>query len=271
MRTAIGTFPIRLKALPGEALDSWLEAFAHRLHTPLGDVLNDLGLLVLEDGLVPGSSSTEMLTRCLSPVIAASIAQATGTPVAALHAKTLAHYDQRVLDLDPRSGLPQSATRWGKSTGSRFCTDCLAESGGRWQLGWSFACVRHNRLLADHCPQCRSRQRTRALATREIPHPGHCPNASSADDTGPGRRRCDADLAQASTLLLDADHPVLDAQRLVYAMTDSGTAAFGAYADHPHSEPSLTCERSSGRSSSTLPANPWPNAFPRTSPSIPMS
>lgn len=169
--------------------------------------------------------------------MATSIAEATGAPVETLHAMTLAHYDQRALDLDPRSGLVLNATRWGKITGARFCTDCLAESGGRWQLswrlGWSFACIRHNRLLADHCPQCRSLQRTRAPATREIPHPGHCSNTVQADSADPGGRRCDADLAQAVTLLLDADHPVLDAQRLVYVIADSGTAAFGAYAGRP--------------------------------------
>ncbi|MEU9197036.1 TniQ family protein [Streptomyces hundungensis] len=136
MRGSPGTFPIRLKALPGEVLDSWLEALAHRLHTPLGDALSGLGLHAFDDELPVGSTSTEMLTRRLTSGVAASIAEATGTPVETLHAMTLAHYDQRVLDLAPRSGLVLNATRWGKGTGARFCTDCLAESGGRWQLSW---------------------------------------------------------------------------------------------------------------------------------------
>ena len=42
--TPTRTFPIRLAPLPGEALDSWLEALAHRLNVRLGDVLGDLGL-----------------------------------------------------------------------------------------------------------------------------------------------------------------------------------------------------------------------------------
>jgi hypothetical protein len=42
--TPVRTFPIRLAPLPGEALDSWLEALAHRLDVRLGDVLDDLGL-----------------------------------------------------------------------------------------------------------------------------------------------------------------------------------------------------------------------------------
>ena len=99
MRNTLGTFPIRLKALPGEALDSWIEALAHRLHTPLGDVLNGLGLHTLDDELPVGSASTETLTRRLTPGMAESITQATGTPVATLHAMTLAHYDQRALDV----------------------------------------------------------------------------------------------------------------------------------------------------------------------------
>lgn len=38
------TLPLRLEPLPGEALDSWLEALAHRLHTPLGNLMAGLGL-----------------------------------------------------------------------------------------------------------------------------------------------------------------------------------------------------------------------------------
>ncbi|MET8680702.1 TniQ family protein [Streptomyces sp. NPDC004647] len=236
MTSTLGTFPIRVQPLPGEALDSWLEALAHRLHTPLGDVLAGLGLHA------PGpeqadSPSTEMLTRRLTPSTASAISQATGTSVATLHAMTLAHYDQRALVLDPRSGLAANATRWGRSTGSRFCPDCLAESGGRWQLswrlGWTFACTKHDRLLADLCPQCLSRQRPRPPAMREIPHPGHCRNPFQEDDADSGKRRCDADLAQTATVLLDVGHPAMDAQRLVNAIVDSGTADFGPYADHP--------------------------------------
>ncbi|MFD3483476.1 TniQ family protein [Streptomyces sp. NPDC058665] len=236
MRNTLGTFPIRLKPLPGEALDSWLEALAHRMHTPLGDVLLALGLHSQDqDG--PYSDSTRTLTRLLPSGAATVISRVTGTAPDILHAMTLAHYDQRVLTLDHASGLVSKASLWGRSTGSRFCPDCLADSGGRWlltwRLGWVFACVEHSRLLADLCQQCGSVQRRRSPATSDIPSPGHCSNTPHEDGPDRRKRRCDADLTQTITPLLDRGHPAMAAQRLLDVLAESGIADFGLYADDP--------------------------------------
>ena len=40
----VRTLPIRVAPILGEALDSWLEAIAHRTHTAFGDVLSAVGL-----------------------------------------------------------------------------------------------------------------------------------------------------------------------------------------------------------------------------------
>ena len=42
--TAVRTLPIRLPPVAGEALDSWLEALAHRNATAFGDLLSAVGL-----------------------------------------------------------------------------------------------------------------------------------------------------------------------------------------------------------------------------------
>ncbi|MFF1715781.1 TniQ family protein [Streptomyces sp. NPDC058268] len=230
------TFPIRLNSVPGEALDSWLEALAHRLHTPLGDVLLALGAHPQDqDG--PGSNSTQSLTRLLAPDAATAIARTTGTAPDVLHTMTLAHYGQRVLSIDQASGLVIKSSLWGRSSGSRFCPDCLADTGGRWQLswrlGWSFACVKHGRLLADLCPHCGSDQRRRPHAISDIPQPGHCPNPIPEHHPEPRKRRCDADLSQTITPVLDRGHPALEAQRILDEMAQSGIADFGLYADDP--------------------------------------
>ncbi|WP_406362887.1 TniQ family protein [Streptomyces sp. NBC_01579] len=230
-----GTFPIRVRPLPGEALDSWLEALAFRLHTQVGDVLAGLGVGTAEDQTA-GTVSTETLTRRLTPTQATAISRTTEVPAATLHTMTLAHYDGQALALGPRTALAAS-TRWGNSTGYRFCPDCLIESSGRWQLnwrlGWTFACIKHSRLLADRCPQCHRPVRARPAAGQEIPRPGHCPNTlrKGHADARPGR--CDADLTRQVTPKLDYGHPALHAQRLVDAMVESGTADFGPYAEHP--------------------------------------
>ena len=40
----VRTLPIRVAPIEGEALDSWLEAIAHRTHTAFGDVLSAVAL-----------------------------------------------------------------------------------------------------------------------------------------------------------------------------------------------------------------------------------
>lgn len=47
------TFPIRLAPLPGEPLDSWMEALAQRNRVELRDVLDGLGLLKRLGGSIP--------------------------------------------------------------------------------------------------------------------------------------------------------------------------------------------------------------------------
>ena len=72
------TFPIRLAPLPGEDLDSWLEALAHRLNVRLGDVLGELGLAAaFQHGVREVAVPTDW-TIALRDEEAARIAYATG-------------------------------------------------------------------------------------------------------------------------------------------------------------------------------------------------
>lgn len=236
------TLPIRLSPLPGEALDSWLEAIAHRLAIPLNDLMRGLGL--------PGGAhrrsrrpGTTDRTIALLPAEARAIAAATGLGEPSVHATTLASYDQRAVLLDPVTRLVNVRTLWGRSQGSRYCPDCLAATGGRWQLrwrlSWTFACPAHQRLLADNCPGCGRPQRFRCCAQQDPPQPGYCENPvrpaerGQADGPGGGHVRCGADLRRAATILLPDDHPVLRAQRLIGDLIETGESGFGAYAAGP--------------------------------------
>jgi molybdenum-dependent DNA-binding transcriptional regulator ModE len=232
------TLPIRLPPRPGEALDSWLEAIAHRLAVPLNDLMWAIGL--------PGGAhrrsnrpGTAERTVALPPAEAAAIAAATGLNEARVHAATLAHYDQRAVLLDPVTRLVNIRTLWGRSQGSRYCPGCLAAAGGRWQLrwrlSWSFACPIHQRLLADDCPACGQPQRVRSSAQHDPPQPGYCENPIHPAGHGPARGhvRCGADLSRAATIILPCDHPVLRVQGLLDDLLDTGKAAFGVYATQP--------------------------------------
>jgi hypothetical protein len=158
------TLPIRIQPLPGEALDSWLEALAFRMQMPVGDLLHSVGLNHRNRPKEPGEPSADWMIQ-LKHEQAATIATLTGTTEEQVMSMTLATYDGKGLLIDRETGQVNRRRLWGRPAGSRYCPACLAETGGRWslswRLGWSFACLRHQCLLADACPGCGRMQRIR--------------------------------------------------------------------------------------------------------------
>lgn len=228
--SAVRTLPIRLDPLAGEALDSWMEALAHRNHTVLEDLLGAVGLQTAD---VRSGGNGWIIE--LSPDEAAAVSSATGIGAPAVKAMTLGHYAERALRIGPGATVNHTFP-WGRGRGSRYCPQCLAETGGRWQLrwrlGWSFACLRHRCLLADVCPACKRPERLYPHIGTVIPTPGQCANPA-ADATGRRPPRCGAQLADATVTRLDASHPALAAQKTVYDLINADTARFGVYQANP--------------------------------------
>lgn len=227
------TLPIRLQPLPGEALDSWLEALAFRMRMPAGALLRSVGLrrraqLKSSDGL-----ASDWMIRLQSEE-ASTVAELTGTTTSQVMSMTLAAYDGRALLIDQETGQVNRYRLWGRNAGSRYCPDCLAGTGGRWslswRLGWSFACVYHRCLLADACPSCGRMQRIRRYRGEHPLHPAHC-SYPATDSTA--RFRCGTDLRDTVPVRLSAGHPALTAQQLILEIIETGQASFGVYAALP--------------------------------------
>lgn len=240
----VRSLPLRLAPVHGEALDSWLEALAAKLRTPMGELLTEVGLI--EEHRPPGH---QLPIRApwlvlLPPLAAARLSVTTGLAPETLRAMTLENYDQRALVVDRDKQALHRTRNWRRSagSGSRYCPDCLAESGGRWQLswrfGWAYACLTHRRLLADACPQCAGPQRHRRHPDTEIPAPGLCDRPGPRPESGP-RPRCRYPLHSAKTLLLEADHPALRAQQDLVDTVTTGGGSFGVYR-HTPSPPSMS-------------------------------
>ncbi|MFD7954405.1 TniQ family protein [Streptomyces ardesiacus] len=238
--TPVRTLPLRQAPLPGEALDSWIEALSVRLRTPLGEVMQSVGLPLLR------KTGNQLLgippdwTILLGSQQAAALSVATGLNVARLREMTLLHYDRRALEINHERRFVNRRVLWGRGGGSRFCPDCLAESDGRWmlswRLGWSFACLRHRRLLADNCPGCGRVPRLRPRSSQCIPRPRYCGNAPAKSD-GSFTSGCGLDLAQTLTLHLPVGHPAMAAQSRIADIIESGTSTFGVYALMPQPAP----------------------------------
>ena len=172
------TLPLRLAPLRGEALDSWLDALAHRLKVPLTDLCWSLGLpggphSVLRKDDIPANRVV-----LLRDHEAQAISAAAGVAVPLLHAMTMARYDRRAIMIDHASRRVSLRAMWGRGRGSRYCPGCLADTGGRWQLRWRltwiFACTAHQQLLSDTCPACDRIPGFRGGESHLPPFPGHC-------------------------------------------------------------------------------------------------
>lgn len=218
---SVRTLPIRLTPVEGEALDSWLEALAHRSDAAWADILAAVGLL-------PGRFGTFPWIVDVPAAQAASISAATGIALNAVHAMTFAHFDKTPLRANAQYPSVSRPFPWARASGSRYCPQCLADSGGRWQLmwrlGWSFACVKHACLLADVCPKCLGVQRVRAAPTRHTTIPGRCVRPSAYGNNR-SHARCGGELAWAATPQLGRAHPILEAQQTVYDIIRSGVDA----------------------------------------------
>jgi len=241
----MAAIPVRLPPLPGEALDSWLEAYAHVLHVTVRDIFDFAGM---DWDRVNGDQRTgkPWLCRLDEPDLAA-LSIAAGVPPETLAGMTLDLYQGTGLaEVTAPPGMRRTPRWWRQLSGSRYCPRCLAANGGRWMLAWripwAFACIRCQVLLTDTCPDCGHRhRRTRTGRPRE---PGRC------DLTGlplppwhPPRgatAACTSDPAGTPAVALPAGGHVLAAQQhvdaIIAALVSSrgqpeGTAALQQYLD----------------------------------------
>ncbi len=232
----MAAIPVRLPPLPGEALDSWLEAYAHLLHVTVRDIFAFAGI---GWGRVNGEQRTSKpwLHQLDEPDLAA-LSAATGVPAETLSSMTLARYQGTGLaEVTAPPGMRRTPRWWRQLSCSRYCPRCLAANGGRWMLAWRipwvFACTSCQVLLADTCPGCgRRHQRTR---TGQPHQPGRC------DLTGlplppwhpprGGMSSCTGNPAGAPAVELPVGGHVLAAQQHVSALISALLAAQGQPAE----------------------------------------
>uniref|UniRef100_UPI003F498A25 TniQ family protein n=1 Tax=Nonomuraea sp. CA-252377 TaxID=3240003 RepID=UPI003F498A25 len=212
MRTwSNGHLPIFVPPLPGEALDSWLEAYARRLRVTIHSFTRFIGLL---------GSRPATMTQRLTAGEHEALQRATGLAAQALVAMTLEPYDGLTVTFDKEHRTRMRRPPHWRSFGShsRYCPRCLGESGGRWLLGWrqpwSFACPRHHCLLLEECPACERPVRASGTRVGGLSEPGICTRGRHHhQDTRRLRVPCGFPLHEASIHVLPPHGLVLAAQR----------------------------------------------------------
>ena len=225
--------PIRLPPLPGEALDSWLETYAHLLHVTVRDIFALAGVDCARLTRAGERQHKLWLYQLDEPGLAA-LSTVTGIPAKTLADMTLARYEGTGLAaVTAAPGLPRTPRWWRQPIGSRYCPRCLAANGGRWMLTWripwTFACTGCQVLLADTCPDCgRRHRRTRTGQPRR---PGRCdltglPLPPPRPPRG-GLMSCISDPAQTAAIELPAGGRVLRAQQHTGALVATLLTARG--------------------------------------------
>jgi hypothetical protein len=148
--TAVRSLPLRVQPISGEALDSWLEALAHRNETRFSDLLSAVG--IQQDFRIP-QYTTWLVTLTESELDA--LTAATGLHWDGLRAMTLSRF-ANVLDVSPMSRRvlrSSPATGWRAATQSRFCPRCLETNKGRWKSAWRLGWFSPAQSIAAYLPR----------------------------------------------------------------------------------------------------------------------
>jgi hypothetical protein len=222
------TLPIRVAPAEGEALDSYLEALAHRSGAAWGDLIVAVGLG--GPPMRPGKGIYDWLVR-LTESQTLALSHATGVDASCIESMTFAgllrSLNGATAIAAPVLPLLRSPAR------SRFCPRCLSDSGGRWQLWWrlrwGFACPQHHCLLADGCPECGRWQRVGPSPSEVTPTPESC-SRKTLDPYTSASTRCGGALSSSMMMGLATDHPVLTAQRRILGYLTCQSVSDGIYA-----------------------------------------
>jgi hypothetical protein len=240
--TPVRALPIHLPPVPGEALDSWLEAYAARLATPLGQMREVLGLSRSGNRLDSRGHRTDWTVHLTEAEIS-QLTAVTRLSASAVAAMTLSSWNRHAIIIDTATRRIEARKLWSRAHGSRYCPTCLAESDGRWQLSWrltwQFACLQHRRLLIASCPRCHRMPRQSPHPLRVLPTPGACglPTRETPSGNESGHRpRCGYPLAAATETLPEAPEWLLATQTIITDALNNRPGqqlATGIYRHHP--------------------------------------
>jgi hypothetical protein len=213
------TFPLRVQPLPGEAIDSWLEAVARAHGATFGSVLDQCGI----DTRSLNRKPWQQIFSTPSPTMISDIAYTAGMSADVVRATTSSSVGgDSVLN----------RYRWGWRCSSRACPRCLAETGGRWYLNWRhnlcFICAKHNCVLIDMCASCGRPWRTRQHHVGLIPRESCCANPPNGAGPGTGAM-CGAYLPALEPIVLPDGHSATRAQRLIADLTADEHVPLGLY------------------------------------------
>ncbi|ROS53908.1 MULTISPECIES: TniQ family protein [unclassified Frigoribacterium] len=204
----------------GESFQSWIRRYSSRLKVSALQLYQCFAFTQDETRLVASTHGFKFTAGILK-----KLSEATAIPADVLRATAFDRFDHMPsLEFDEDNRLKR-LRNWVKGTHSRYCPQCLSESGGAfqltWQLGWTFVCTRHHSVLQDWCWSCQGPISVMAPPGLVSPASSFCFRELEAGENK-RRERCDADLTEGHAEPLPVDHPVVQAQIFVSAFFEQG-------------------------------------------------
>lgn len=145
---------VRPRVYRGEWLQSAISRWAWSIFgVSRGTLLDAFGLSDLSEHEI------RQLGQRAADDVLENIEESIGLPVDLLRRMTMEGATSRGPEIS-LTDAPSIASRylWARRKGTRYCPDCLRERPGvflaGWRLNWTFACVLHQRVLLDACPEC---------------------------------------------------------------------------------------------------------------------
>lgn len=231
--------PRVLRPHRGEAFASFMDRNARFQNVHLVSLLHRVGLSDAEQvKAVPNGYGVH-----IEPRRKAVVAAALRLTVSELDALLLEGFGGTAFEAvrSEEGAFDPLATRlssWIYLSGSHVCPECVKGEEGywhaAWKLPWSFACVKHQRLLASECPSCRLRfaswrrdKQVKPAYGFIVPEAGRCLNVLGGGTRGHRTGACDHDITTVDTLRLDPDSVVLKAQAWIDAAFEARYAIIG--------------------------------------------
>nr|WP_272955244.1 TniQ family protein [Mycolicibacterium parafortuitum] len=217
---------MRAQPQAGESLTSWLCAYARTNNVTWRQILTAVGLHRRRGDMKNIGWAGYLHTHEIN-----TLAAATAVDTDQLRSMTLHRFQPLGITAARRPTHIDYGTLTATARPTRYCPQCLSENGGRWQLtwllGWTFACTRHRRLLADTCPRCGRPPMRAAPLTDVVPDLRFCTQSGG----GHGHTVCGADL-RGHKRRLAASSAMLAAQHTINTLSAGDTTTFPLYAPH---------------------------------------
>ena len=212
---------------PDEALDGYLERASWALGWPVSVVRTSLGMQAPATGPHPAVRIGEGVGTALDRAWGS-------TPGTAARMTVLGRYATATA-VPPNStaaALSRAASkRWFHISGSRYCPQCLGESGVwqvSWRLPWTIACPRHHLRLVDQCPGCAQWPRSASVGASPIRrldsqfrNPRLCQRPFGDTVLGVASEQCGQDLSKSTK------HPAelndIEVQNRIHAALDASS------------------------------------------------